>query len=154
MASLCPSNSFQAFNVEELLKMSTFYSNEFPKHDLGALRASLQNYIVDVRGDARFNNLKGIGNLAKMMVETNKHTIYPMIYLLLKLALILSVVTSIVERAFSAMKFIKNDLRNKMSDQFMNDCLVSYVEKDVLDSISNNAIIDYFRNMKPCREQF
>ena len=109
---------------------------------------------MDVRGDARFNNLKGIGNLAKMMVETNKHTIYPMIYLLLKLALILSVVTSIVERAFSAMKFIKNDLRNKMSDQFMNDCLVSYVEKDVLDSISNNAIIDYFRNMKPCREQF
>nr|KAJ0203500.1 hypothetical protein LSAT_V11C500276120 [Lactuca sativa] len=154
MASLCPSKSFKAFNVEELLKMAKFYPSEFPEHELGALKTNLQNYIIDVRGDPRFNNLKGIGNLAKMMVETNKHTIYPMIYLLLKLALILSVVTSIVERAFSAMKFIKNDLRNKMSDQFMNDCLVSYVEKDVLDSISNNAIIDYFRNMKPCREQF
>ncbi|XP_023742919.2 uncharacterized protein LOC111891063 [Lactuca sativa] len=133
MASLCPSKSFQAFNVDELLKMAMFYSNEFPERTIGALRASLQNYIVDVRGDARFNNLKGIGNLAKMMVETNKHTIYPMVYLLLKLALILPVATSTVERAFSAMKLIKNDLRNKMSDQFMNDCLVSYIEKDVLD---------------------
>ena len=75
-------------------------------------------------------------------------------YLLLKLTLILPVATSTIEPTFSAMKLIKNDLRNKMSDQFMNDCLVSYIEKDVLDSISNNAIIDYFRNMKPCREQF
>nr|KAJ0213753.1 hypothetical protein LSAT_V11C400170500 [Lactuca sativa] len=110
MASLCPSKSFQALNVEELLKMATFYSNEFPEHDLGALRASLQNYIVDVRGDERFKNLKGIGNLAKMMVETNKHTIYPMVYLLLKLALTFPVATSTVERAFSGMKLIKNNL--------------------------------------------
>ena len=41
-----------------------------------------------------------------------------------------------------------------MSDQFMNDCLVSYIEKDVLDGISNDAIIEYFRIMKPRREQF
>ncbi|XP_023749430.1 uncharacterized protein LOC111897712 [Lactuca sativa] len=154
MASLCPSKSFKAFNVEELLKMAKFYPSEFPEHKLGALKANLQNYIIDVRGDPRFNNLKGIGNLAKMMVETNKHTIYQMIYLLLKLALILLVATSTVERAFSTMKLIKNDLRNKMSDQFISDCLVSYVEKDVLDNISNDAIIDYIRNMKPRREQF
>ncbi|XP_023729570.1 uncharacterized protein LOC111877281 [Lactuca sativa] len=103
--------------------------------------------------DERFKNLKGIGNLAKMMVETNKHTIYPMVYLLLKLALTLSVATSTVERAFSGMKLIKNNLRNKMSDQFMNDCLVSYIEKDVLDSISNDIIIDFFRKMSTRREQ-
>nr|KAJ0207608.1 hypothetical protein LSAT_V11C500250120 [Lactuca sativa] len=153
MASFCPSKYFQAFNVEELLQMATFYPNEFPEHDIGTLRAILQNYIVDVLGDARFNNLKGIGNLAKMMVETNKHTIYPMVYLLLKLALILPVATSTVERAFSAMKLIKNDLRNKMGDQFMNDCLVSYIEKDVLDGISNDILIDFFRDMKTRHEQ-
>ncbi|KAL4572386.1 hypothetical protein LXL04_019160 [Taraxacum kok-saghyz] len=42
-----------------------------------------------------------------------------------------------------------NDLRNKMSDQFMNDCLVSYIENDRLDCISNDVIIEYFRRMKP-----
>ncbi|XP_023731977.1 uncharacterized protein LOC111879783 [Lactuca sativa] len=152
MASLCSRKYFKAFNVEELLKMAKFYPSEFSEHELGALKANLQNYIIDVHGDPRFNKLKGIGNLAKMMIETNKHTIYPMKYLLLKLTLILPVATSTIEPTFSTMKLIKNDLRNKMSDQFMNDCLVSYGEKDVLDSINNNAIIDYFRNMKPRRE--
>ena len=98
--------------------------------------------------------MKGIGNLAKTMVKTNKHTIYPKVYLLLKLALIFPVATATVERSFSAMKLIKNDLRNKMSDQFMNDCLVSYIENDRLDCISNDVIIEYFRRMKPRREQF
>nr|KAJ0201114.1 hypothetical protein LSAT_V11C600299190 [Lactuca sativa] len=153
MASLCPSKSFQAFNLEALLKMTKFYPNEFPEHDLGTLRANLQKYIVDVHGDEMFNNLKGIGNITKMMVETNKHTIYPMVYLLLKLALILPVATSTVERAFAAMKLINNDLHNKMGDQFMNDCLVSYIEKDVLNGISNDAIKDYFQNMSSRREQ-
>ncbi|KAL7595518.1 hypothetical protein Lser_V15G27505 [Lactuca serriola] len=153
MASLCPSKSFQAFNLEALLKMTKFYPNEFPEHDLGTLRANLQKYIVDVHGDEMFNNLKGIGNTTKMMVETNKHTIYPMVYVLLKLALILPVATSTVERAFAAMKLINNDLHNKMGDQFMNDCLVSYIEKDVLNGISNDAIKDYFQNMSSRREQ-
>ena len=58
-----------------------------------------------------------------------------------------------MERAFSAMKLIKNDLHNKMGDQFMNDCLLSYIEKDVLDGISNDILIDFFRDMKTRREQ-
>nr|KAJ0214154.1 hypothetical protein LSAT_V11C400205980 [Lactuca sativa] len=156
MASFFPSKSFQAFNVEELLKMTTFYPNEFnefQERDIGTLRASLQNYISDVFGDAKFNNLKGIGNLAKMMVETKKHTIYLMVYLLLKLALIFPVATSMAEHAFYALKLIKSYLRNKMGDQFMNDCLVSYIEKDVLDGISNDILINFFRDMKTRREQ-
>ncbi|XP_071708432.1 uncharacterized protein [Rutidosis leptorrhynchoides] len=152
MASLNPSKSFKAFQVEELMKMAEFYLFEFPKHELGVLRGQLNNYIHDVRSDERFSHLKGIGHLAKMMVETNKSIIYPKVYLLLKLALILSVATSTVERAFSSMKLIKNDLRNKMGDQFMNDCLLLYIEKDVLDDISNNTIMDEFYRMKPRRQ--
>nr|KAJ0188443.1 hypothetical protein LSAT_V11C900458460 [Lactuca sativa] len=49
MAYLCPSKCLQTFNVDEILKIASLYFNEFPEHDLGALRASLQNYIVDVR---------------------------------------------------------------------------------------------------------
>ncbi|XP_071715238.1 uncharacterized protein [Rutidosis leptorrhynchoides] len=153
MASLNPSKSFKAFQVEELMKMAEFYPFEFPNHELGVLRGQLNNYIHDVRGDERFSHLKGIGNLAKMMVETNKSIIYPKVYLLLKLVLNLPVATSTVERAFSAMKLIKNDLRNKMGDQFMNDCLLSYIEKDLLDCISNEAIMDEFYRMKPRRQK-
>ncbi|KAJ9559793.1 hypothetical protein OSB04_004953 [Centaurea solstitialis] len=130
IACLCPSESFKAFDLDKLLKMATFYPEEFPtEHDLRVLELELQNYIKDVREDERFNQLKSIGDLGKKMVETKKHIIFPKVYLLLKLALILPVATSSVERAFSAMKLIKTSTRNKMGDQFLSDYLVWYIEK-------------------------
>jgi murein endopeptidase len=77
-----------------------------------------------------FSNLKGMSELARTMVETKKHRVHPQMYLLLKLALILSVATASVEKVFSAMNYIKNDLKNKLCDQWMNDCLVTYIERD------------------------
>ncbi|KAJ9565472.1 hypothetical protein OSB04_001438 [Centaurea solstitialis] len=144
IASLCPRQCFKSFQVDEIMKMAEFYPVEFPSTELEALRGQLQNYIKDVRGDARFNDLKGLGDLAKQMVETSKHQIYPKVYVLLKLALTLPVATSTVERAFSAMKLIKSDLRNKMGDDFMSNCLISYIENDVSDSISNDTILENF----------
>ncbi|XP_060182119.1 uncharacterized protein LOC132611759 [Lycium barbarum] len=47
------------------------------------------------------------------------------------------VATATVERAFSAMKFIKNDLRNRMDDELLDGCIVPYVEKKVFKAVSN-----------------
>ncbi|KAL7200857.1 hypothetical protein ACSBR1_032725 [Camellia fascicularis] len=49
------------------------------------------------------------------------------------------------------MKFIKNRLRNRMGDQWLNDCLVTYIEKDVFDSVDNELIMQRFQNMKSRR---
>ncbi|XP_047253555.1 uncharacterized protein LOC124887700 [Capsicum annuum] len=46
-------------------------------------------------------------------------------------ALLLPVATAIVERALSAMKLIKSELRNRMDDGFMSSCMVTYVEKNI-----------------------
>ena len=54
-----------------------------------------------------------------------------MVYKLLKLALILKVATASVERVFSAMKVVKSNLCNKMGDQWLNDRLVTYIEKEM-----------------------
>ena len=70
-------------------------------------------------------------------MSTRKYETYHLIYLLVKLALTLPVVTATVERIFSAMKYIKNELRNRMRDQLMDDCLVVYIEKDLACSIDN-----------------
>ena len=59
----------------------------------------------------------------------------------MKLALTLPVATATVKRSFSAMKYIKNELHNRMGDQWMNDCLMVYIEKDVVCSIDNETII-------------
>ena len=59
-----------------------------------------------------FLELQGVGELAKKLVKTRKHDTYPLVYLLVKLVLTLPVATTTVERSFSAMKYIKNELRN------------------------------------------
>ena len=69
----------------------------------------------------------------------------------MKLVLTLPVATTTVERSFLTMKYIKNVLRNRMRDQWMNDCLVTYIESNVFDSIDNEAIMQRYQTMKTRR---
>ena len=66
--------------------------------------------------DKILDNCKDIESLATKMVETEKHLVFPLVYKLIELTLILPVSTASVERAFSAMKIIKSKLRNKMNN--------------------------------------
>ena len=59
----------------------------FFETDVLALDNQLQTYIVDMHSNDEFLELKGIGDLARKMVETNMDVIYPLVYLLLKLVL-------------------------------------------------------------------
>ncbi|XP_004512321.1 uncharacterized protein [Cicer arietinum] len=94
-----------------------------------------------------------INDLSEKLVETGRHIVYPLVYLLLKLAMILPVATATIERAFSAMKFVNNMLHNQIGDEWMNDCLVTYIEQDMLNNIDNELIIERFQNMKLHKEQ-
>ncbi|XP_048425431.1 zinc finger MYM-type protein 1-like [Pyrus x bretschneideri] len=67
------------------------------------------------------------------------------------LALVLLVATASVDRAFSDMNIIKGQLRNKMENQWLSDSLVVYIKKNVFSCIGNEAIIEHFQTMKPCR---
>ena len=78
---------------------------------------------------------------------------YPLVYLLVKLALTFPVATATVERSFSAMKYIHNELCNRIGDQWMNDCLVVYIEKVVVCNIDSETIMQRFQNMKTRRRQ-
>ena len=63
----------------------------------------------------------------------------------------LPIATATIERSFSAMKYIKNELCNRMGDQWMNDCLIVYIERDVACRIDNETIMQRFQNMKTCK---
>ncbi|KAL0005160.1 hypothetical protein SO802_012721 [Lithocarpus litseifolius] len=107
----------------------------------------------DALRDAQFAKIKeelengvrrkfqGVSELAEKLVNTRKHEIYPLVYLLVKLALTFLVATATVERSFSAMKYTKNVLRNRMRDQWMNDCLIVCIERNVACSIDNETIM-------------
>jgi len=153
LACLCPNDAFTAFDKDKLVRLAQFYPKDFSPIELMALKTQLQIYIMDMCSSTEFAGLKGISDIAKRMVGTKKDKVYPLVYLLVTLALILPVSTATVERTFSAMKFVKNELRNRMGDEWMNDNLIVYVEKDVFNSINNESIAQCFQNMKSRREQ-
>lgn len=37
---------------------------------------------------------------------------------------------AIIERTFSSMRLIKNELRNKIKNEFLVDCMILYIEKN------------------------
>ncbi|XP_049403661.1 uncharacterized protein LOC125867268 [Solanum stenotomum] len=155
IACLIPINSFSSFDSKKIMRMAKLYLDDFDEFNMDTLENQLASYIVDVVCDVdeRFSDLNGLCNLSKRLVQIKKYPNYPLVFRLVKLALLLPVATASVERAFSAMKFIKNDLRSQMSDDFFSGCLVPFVEKDVFDSIPNDAIIKTFQDMKPRRVQ-
>ena len=94
-----------------------------------------------MRNNDFFLELQGVGELAEKLVKTGKHETYPLIYLFVKLVLTFLVATTTVERSFSTMKYTKNELCNRMGDQWMNDYLVVYIKRDVACSINNETIM-------------
>ena len=75
------------------------------------------------------------------MVEMKKDVLYPLFYMLVTSALILQVVTATVERKFSIMNIIKNWLHNWIGDQWINDYLVTYIDKDMFKTIECEEIM-------------
>uniref|UniRef100_A0A453GKI6 HAT C-terminal dimerisation domain-containing protein n=1 Tax=Aegilops tauschii subsp. strangulata TaxID=200361 RepID=A0A453GKI6_AEGTS len=49
-----------------------------------------------------------------------------------------------VERVFSAMKIIKTELRSKMSDGWLNDLMVCYIERGIFKSLDLGKIKENF----------
>ena len=75
------------------------------------------------------------------MVELKKDVLCPLFYSLVALALILPIATATIERIFSTMNIINNLLHNRMGDQWINDCLVTYIDKDIFKTIECEEIM-------------
>ncbi|KAM3235481.1 hypothetical protein P3L10_015518 [Capsicum annuum] len=149
---LNPIDTFSSFDIKKILVMAKLYPDDFDEFNMRVLKNQLVNYIIDVRDiDKRFSNLDRLGELSRKSVETKKHLSYPLVFLLVKFALLLPISTASIERAFSTIKYIKNDLRNRMDDEFLDGCIVFYAEKRVfknIKNISNECIIETFQGMK------
>ena len=144
MSALNPANSFAAFDAQKVRRLAEFYPNDFSSSDLMHLEMQLDNYIDDMRKDDNFKGLENLVDLSVKLVQTRRHIFHNLVYFLLKLVLLLPVATSSVERAFSAMSVVKNKLRNKMGDSLLDDCLVTYIERDAFSKVNEDNIIETF----------
>src|SRR3954469_7842488 len=112
--TLSPSLMLISLLVLLIFIMQTFDDRE-------TIRDQLETYVLQVKRNASFSTCEDVQSLAIKMVQTEKHLVFPLVYKLIELALILPVSTASVERAFSAMKLIKSNLRNKINDVWFND---------------------------------
>ncbi|XP_042380342.1 zinc finger MYM-type protein 1-like [Zingiber officinale] len=153
MSCLDPRNSFSRFDVQKLVRLAHFYEDDFSWNERMLVEQELETYIDDVRSYERFEGISDLGGLAKKMIETMKNCVFPLVYRMIELALLLPVATATVERVFSAMNIVKTDLRNRIGDEWMNDSLVVYIEKDVFNTVDNEPILQRFQNMESRRMQ-
>ena len=106
MACLSPCDGFRAFDLFQLVKLAQLYPDDFSDFEIMTLEHQLANYVLDVQSHEAFQGLKGLGDLCRTMVEDKKHITYPLVFKLLKPALILPVFTATVERAFLTMNIV------------------------------------------------
>ncbi|XP_057428396.1 uncharacterized protein LOC130721834 [Lotus japonicus] len=142
---LDPNNSFSKFNVDKLAHLANIYHEDFSDDDRGTIKEQLATYILQVQRHASFSTCNDVASLAMKMVQTEKHLLFPLVYKLMELALILPVSTASVERAFSAMKLIKSKLRNKINDEWFNDLMICYTEREIFKSLND---VDILRTRK------
>ena len=76
-------------------------------------------------------------------LQQKKHLFFPLVYKLIELALLVLVSTTTVKRLFSAMKIIKSKLRNKIVDDWLNNLMVCYVERELFRSLEEATILFY-----------
>ncbi|XP_042472293.1 zinc finger MYM-type protein 1-like [Zingiber officinale] len=142
ISCLHPRNSFSQFDVHKLIHLADFYPEDFCGTDYLFLEQQLMSYFYNLRDDPYFSSIDDLGILAQKLVETEKHLVFPLVYRMIELALVLPVATASVERVFSAMNTVKTDLRNRMGDEWMNDSL-NPIASSCTDS---SAVADFCAN--------
>ncbi|KAL7094155.1 hypothetical protein ACP275_11G084100 [Erythranthe tilingii] len=117
--ALDPSNSYKSFNADDIC---TFFEKYYP-------------------GDftERVIRVPTLATLCEGLAQTKKSDIYYLVDRLIRLILLLHVCTATTERAISVMKLTK--LQNKMEDEFLGDCMLLYIERDIADTFSTDSII-------------
>ncbi|CAN6330735.1 unnamed protein product [Urochloa humidicola] len=149
-----PRDSFSKFDVDKIARLTEIYDQDFSSVDRSLIKDQLETFLMHVRRVDAFIGCKDLGSLAKTMVETKMHIPFSLVYRLIELALLLPVATASVERAFSAMNIIKTDLRNRMSDEWLNDLILCYIEKEIFVGLDFEKVKKRFQAMKDRRMEF
>jgi hypothetical protein len=121
-----------------------FYPADFSSQERDRLLCELPHFQLDTSNHPEIKNYKSLADLTKGIIKTGKSSDYPMVERLLRLVLTLPVSTATAERAFSAMKLVKTRLRTKLGDDFLRDCVIVYIEREIAEKFSVDEIIETF----------
>ena len=153
--ALDPKDQFKKFDIDKICVLAEkFYSEDFDASDVRALRLQLEHYRCQVVSYKYFQELSSLAQLCRQLIETGLSKIFILVDILIILVLTLPVSTAATKRAFSAMKIIKTRLRNKMEDRYLSSCMMLHIEKEYVDDIDSEAVINHFESTGDRRAQF
>ncbi|KAJ1687974.1 hypothetical protein LUZ63_019364 [Rhynchospora breviuscula] len=145
LASILDPRNNKSFDITEICRLAKrFYPADFTEQERAQLKCQLAHYVFDLCNHPDLKISSSLADLAHRLFETGKITIYPMVDRLLRLIMTLPVSTATTERAFSAMKLIKTDLRNRMGDDYLRDYMIVYIEKEIAKIFTSDEIIDLY----------
>jgi hypothetical protein len=129
MSALNPLNSFASYDAQKVMKLASFYPNEFPSLSLIRLEFQLDTFLDDVRRDNRFKCMYYLGELSILLIETKqKQVIYDLVYLLNCCSCRWRGRT-LKEFYFFATSLVKTKLENSVLDELLNHCLVKFMKR-------------------------
>ncbi|KAK9073296.1 hypothetical protein SSX86_007620 [Deinandra increscens subsp. villosa] len=154
LLTLSASLSSKEINVDQVYALvEKYYPEDFSEQERIQLRYQLEVFKLEMTQNTKLREVSTVSNLCRALVETKKNETYFLIDRVVRLIMTLPVSTATTERGFSAMKILKNRLRNKMSDEYLADSLVIYVEKEIADKFDSESIIDEFKALKGRRAE-
>ncbi|XP_004954949.1 uncharacterized protein LOC101779254 [Setaria italica] len=151
MSAFSLSNSFASFDAQKVCRLTEFYPKDFSNNDLLKFELQLDNYIDDMRQNDSLKGLDNTVDLSVKLVQTQRHKVYDIVYLLFKLILLLPMATASVERVCSALVKVKIKSRNRLGDSVLDDCLVTFIERDIFFQVNEDDIIKIFMSFKKRR---
>ncbi|XP_074339774.1 uncharacterized protein LOC141677662 [Apium graveolens] len=152
--ALDPKEMLISFRIDAIQKLvQKFYPQDFSEYEMAQLRMQLEHFDHE-RQHQTFGTLSTISDLSQWLKKTKKAHVYPLVYRVVALILTLPVSTATTERSFSAMSFVKNKLQNKMHDEYLTDCPILFIEKEIARTINVDSIIYDFRDLKERRSLF
>ena len=82
------------------------------------------------------------------------YSIYPNIYLSLRIVLTLPVTVAAGERSFSKLKLVKNYLRSCIHQERLNDLAIISLEDDIAKHLDSDELVKDFANLKSRKVYF
>ncbi|XP_035842123.1 zinc finger MYM-type protein 1-like [Helianthus annuus] len=80
MSGLNPSNGLSKFDPSKILAFAKMYPDDFTTQEIGSLLGDIESFRHTISDDDNFEDLNGISDLARVMVETGTHSSCPTVY--------------------------------------------------------------------------
>ena len=142
---LHPFDNFASFQEDDLKKLYQHYEEDFKDHfDFKLILTEHTHYKTMLQKEFTKKELKEM--------TFSKFNIWVYEKCMFKLVSIIPSSTATCERNFSTLNFIKNKTRNKMGDDFLDNLMLGYLEKDLVNKVLSNEesrerVVDVFKDL-------